>query len=292
MYQKSTVDEKWEIVKQNNRCRKCLRVHHTNSCKIPDGTTCDKCTRRHHRSLHNERVPLANSEQATETLLSANESQEASNHNVQGKTSVPALWPVQKVKIRGQSGNFTDALAMLDSGSNTSFISKNVVKKLGIRGPKTHLTMNLAGGQKKLEASEFLDMTVVSNTEPSIQKSVRAYAINKPCSPARTVSRTTLESYPHLKAISDDLHLSGGTVDLLIGTDFAEAYNDMHVIAGKSGEPIAKENCFGSGYVMGTFDSKQGEQPSSINSIDVGTVDVIQDMKKTPYTRHVESKTN
>ena len=61
MYQKSTVDEKWEIVKQNNGCRKCLRVHHTNSCKIPDGTTCDKCTRHHHRSLHNERVPVANS---------------------------------------------------------------------------------------------------------------------------------------------------------------------------------------------------------------------------------------
>ena len=105
---------------------------------------------------------------------------------------------------------------MLDSGSNTSFISKNVVRKLGIRGPKTHLTMNLAGGQKKSEASEFLDITVVSNTEPSIQKSMRAYSINKPCSPARTVSRTTLESYPHLKSISEQLHISGGTVDLLI----------------------------------------------------------------------------
>ena len=45
---------------------------------------------------------------------------------------------------------------MLDNRSNTSFISNNVVKKLGIRGPKTHLTMN----QKKSEASEFPDITV------------------------------------------------------------------------------------------------------------------------------------
>ena len=74
---------------------------------------------------------------------------------------VPAICPVQKVKIRGQNGNFTEALTMLDSSSNTSFISKNVVKKLGIRGPQTHLTMNLAGGQKKSEVSEFLDITVV-----------------------------------------------------------------------------------------------------------------------------------
>ena len=188
MYQKSTVDEKWEIVKQNNRCRKCLRAHHTNSCKKPDGITCDKCTRRHHRSLHNERVP-PNSDQGTERFNPQTKVKEASNHNVQGKTSVSAICPVQKVKIRGQNGNFTEALAMLDSGSNTSFISKNVVKKLGIRGPKTHLTMNFAGSQKKLEASEFLDITVVSNTEPSIQKSMRVYAIKKPCRPVRTVSR-------------------------------------------------------------------------------------------------------
>ena len=83
--------------------------------------------------------------------------------------------------------------------------------------------MNLAEGQKKSEASEFLDITVVSNTETSIEKSMQAYASNKTCSAVRTVSRTTLESYPQLKTISDDLHLSGGTVYLLIGTDFAEA---------------------------------------------------------------------
>ena len=78
---------------------------------------------------------------------------------------------------------------------------------------------------------------------------------------------------------------------MLIGRDFADAFNDMHVIAGKSGEPIAKRNCFG-WYVMGTFALKQGERTSAINSIDVGTVNVLEDIKKTPYTRHVGSKTN
>ena len=91
----------------------------------------------------------------------------------------PLFVQFKKKILGGQNGNFTEALAILDSGSNTSFISKNVVKKLGIRGPKTHFTMNFAGGQKKSEASEFLDITVISNTEPSIQKSMRAYAIKK-----------------------------------------------------------------------------------------------------------------
>ena len=70
-YQASTVDQRWEIVKQNQRCRKCLRSHHTKDSKKSDYTTCDKCKKNHHRSLHNERKepekppldPNANSEQ-------------------------------------------------------------------------------------------------------------------------------------------------------------------------------------------------------------------------------------
>ena len=115
------------------------------------------------------------------------------------------------------------------------------MKKLGIRGPKTHLTMNFAGGQKKSEASEFLDITVVSNTELSIQNSMRTYAIKKTCRPSRTVSRTTLPSYHHLKSISEQLHLSGGTVYLVIRRDFDDASNDVHVIAGSPEHQLQRE---------------------------------------------------
>lgn len=42
LYQSSTVNQRWDVVKQSKRCLKCLRPHHTNDCKKPDGTTCDK----------------------------------------------------------------------------------------------------------------------------------------------------------------------------------------------------------------------------------------------------------
>ena len=152
VFQKSTVDQRWEIVKWNNRCRRCLQNHHTNHCTKPDGNTCNKCTRRHHRSLHNERIPPAvNSSLDPEAVPFASASQEASSHNVQGERNIPGLCPVQKVKIKDKDRNFLEVLAMLDSGSNTSFISKNVKKKLGLSGTKTHLTMNLAGGTKSLK---------------------------------------------------------------------------------------------------------------------------------------------
>jgi len=182
------------------------------------------------------------------------------------------------VRIEDKDGNFTEALAMVDSGSNTSFISKNVSKKLGLSGPKVHLTMNLVGGQKKSEESELVIITVVPISEETIQKPMQVYAINKPCSPAKTVLRKIVNSYPHLEGISNKLYLSGGTVDLLIGTDFADAFVDIHVIPGSPGEPIAKRNCFG-WYVMGQF-SDQGDESSAIRSVDVGTVSALEDMTK------------
>ena len=185
--------------------------------------------------------------------------------------NVPGLCPVQKVKIKNKDGNFVEVLAILDSGSNTSVISKNVKKKLGLSGTKTHLTMNLAGGNKKSEESELINISVVSTAEEDIQKSMRAYAINKPCSPARTVSRKIVDSYPHLKEISSQLYLSG-TVDLLIGTDFPDAFIDMHIIPGNAGEPIGW-------YVMGRFASQEN-QPSRIHSIEVGTINAGEDIKK------------
>ena len=186
--------------------------------------------------------------------------------------------PSAEVKIKDKDGNHIEVLAMLDSGSNSSFISKNLIKKLELSGPKVYLTMNLAGGQKKSEDSELVNITVVSISEEAIQKSMQVYAVNKPCSPVKTVSIKTINSYQHLEAISNKLYLSGGTVDLLIGTDLTDAFVDIHVISGSVGEPIAKRNCFG-WYVMGQFSDRE-EQSSAINSVDVGTVSALEDIKK------------
>lgn len=101
-YHTADVNRRWEIVKQNNRCRKCLRAHHTNSCEKADGTTCNKCTRRHHRSLHNEGTSTTEPTQDLQSASASNASKEACNCNIQGKRSVLTICPVQTVEIKRQ----------------------------------------------------------------------------------------------------------------------------------------------------------------------------------------------
>jgi len=138
--------------------------------------------------------------------------------------------------------------------------------------------MNLAGGKKKSEPSEIIDITVASPSDEDITKTLQVSTVTRPCSSATTISKESVGQYSHLKNVSDKIHLSGGTIDLLIGTDFVEAFIDIHTVSGEPGEPIGKRNCFG-WYVLGQFESN-GSTLSEIQSIEVGTVSVEEDIKK------------
>ena len=289
-FQNLTVNQKWEIVKQHWRCRKCLRAHHTNDCKKPDGSTCDKCRKNHHRSLHNEKSGETNTSLNPKAAPFQSQFQGPSaswNGNIQGnavyqksklKPVTGPVCPVQKVKVMTRNGNFVEVLAMLDSGSNTSLLSKNAARRLGLSGSATHLTMNLAGGKKKSEPSQIIDITVASLTDEDILKTLQVYTVTRPCSSAKTISKEQVGHYAHLKNVSNKLHLSGGAIDLLIGTDLVEAFVDIHTVSGEPGEPIAKGNCFG-WYVLGQFESNRSAT-SEIQSIEVGTVSAVEDIKK------------
>ena len=81
---------------------------------------------------------------------------ESKNNSVQGRDNegannvknVPGLCPVQKFRGRGSEGNFKTLMAVLDTGSTTSLLSKRAAKLPGLSGPQTHLTMNLAEDNK------------------------------------------------------------------------------------------------------------------------------------------------
>ena len=231
LYQSSTVNQRWDVVKQSKRCRKCLKPHHTNDCKKPDGTTCDQCKKNHHRSLYNKTTKSNLSPNAVpfrmQHVPAEGNTNCAADHKKDFKL-ITGLCPVQKVEVMDSGGTLVEMLAMIDSGSNTSLLSKNAAERLGIAGTATHLTMNLAGEEKRSETSEIIEITVASSTEKDNRKTLEVYTIKRPCRAARTTSKETIEHFPHLKPVANKLHLSGGTIDLLIGTDFVDAFVDIH----------------------------------------------------------------
>lgn len=250
--------EMGDCEKKYQRCRKCLWSHHSRDhCKKPDGATCDKCRKNHHRSLHNDKKigETPENKKANETsnlnpkappFPRRNNDPATSNANVSASSrshdtkAAAGLLPIRMIK-----GQPVEMVAMLDTGSNTSLLSKSAAKKLCLIGPQTHLTMNLTGGNKTSEKSEIFDIALVSPMEKNVEKLLLVHAFDKPSSSAWTVSKKSLEKYNHLVPLLGKLHLSGEKVDLLLGTDFFDGFVDIHVISGGPNEPIAKMNCFG-----------------------------------------------
>ena len=96
------------------------------------------------------------------------------------------------IKLRASDGNFNDLLAMLDTSSNRSLLAKRAAKQRGLSGPQMHLTMNLAGGQKKVEVSKMIHVVTASPANEDILKNLQVQTARKPCSNAKTVSRKSI----------------------------------------------------------------------------------------------------
>ena len=131
--------------------------------------------RNHHRSFHNEKkvypsksnldpnAPTFNSKRSPDQAKSKKNSvQGRDNEGANNVKNVPGVCPVQKIRVRDSEGNFKTLIAMLDTGSNTSPFSKRAAKLLCLSGPQTHLIMNLAGGQKRGEVFEVLEIVIES----------------------------------------------------------------------------------------------------------------------------------
>lgn len=128
----------------------------------------------------------------------------------------------------------TFSMSYLQQGRCKAKMEENAYELITQALAKKLMALHARNASDAIFVPCIMKIAVSSTVEQNVQKSLQTYAIKKPCSPARMVSRTVLESYPHLKSIMNNLHLSGGTVELMIGTDFAQAFSDMLVISGKS----------------------------------------------------------
>ena len=80
--------------------------------------------------------------------------------------------------VRGVNRTFGDLLANSDTGFKRCL---------------WHLTMTLAGGQKRAEMSEMIEIENASPVDEDILKPVKAYTVRKPCSNAKNLSPQAVE---------------------------------------------------------------------------------------------------
>ena len=207
-----TPEKRCEEAKRLKLCYNCLRSSHfTQQCK---SGTCRKCNKHHNSLLHIEQPQnKAGSQQkeATVTMHQATHVSYPCTNTILLSTAV--------VKIINDQGKESFARLMLDSGSQSNFITKEFCNSLGIAKQKTNV--NITGiGTGKTVVNERTRITIHSRTNP--YKATLDFLVVPRITnnlPAISLNSDILNSIPNDIELADsDFHKSL-SIDMLIGAE-------------------------------------------------------------------------
>ena len=215
-----SVPERFRIVKAKRGCYNCLQIGH-NVSKCPSKFTCRECRQRHHTMLHR---PSQTKTTCVEVENTSQETQATSIVETVSNNQCAAVSPKKTVllstayvTIKDADGTPMTLRAMLDSGSQASFINESRANamKSKIHGNTISITpFGSSSSQKSkgvlstvLNEAVHVDLHIV----PKISNLV----------PPQKVKVPTLESLKNLK-LADPHFNSPGRIDILLGADVLE----------------------------------------------------------------------
>ena len=248
-FKQKSPTERWKIAKSAGACFNCLSTtHKATDCGSRFG--CKTCAGRHHTLLHGKfnneadsvttskdtTVASENNEEAKKVAFSVNSKQDA--RKVKRFKVVP-------VEVWGADpSNSACTYAFLDDGSDSSIITKGLMRKLGLMHSDDHckvITANSVSDHQIVAAP--LHVKGVEEEQIFCFKDVVVFDELTDISesiPTNKVARM----YPHLKDIEFP-ELSSNSVELLLGNDTHEAFKIVDQRYGEYGQPFGLKTMLG-----------------------------------------------
>lgn len=226
------INQRRDFVLNNNICFNCLGGNHrVKECQ--KSTSCHTCNKRHHTLLH---FNSSSSSQAQGQMVRTNSSEDISpsNGNVpiiscvstrQSIKSRQVLLPTALIKAEASSGAFRVLRALLDQGSQATFVTEDTVHRLRLK--KTPVRGIVSGlGADKITVSKYMvTLKLQSLIESNFEIKVNAYVLKNITAniPGRNVERVKWGELDQLK-LADPEFNNCNKIDLLLG---AEVYSQI-----------------------------------------------------------------
>lgn len=211
------LDKKTEFIKKKKLCFNCLRDNHpAKKCKMGP---CRKCKSWHNTLLHPEKP---NGSPKTESPT--NSTSENEEHINSLSSGFQASWPIcvllstAQVHLLDKFGVYHTARALLDCGSQSSFITQDICKKLNLDRHKVNLTVLGIGNA----ASRIQDKCNVEIR--ALQGKFKTQATCFIIPEITNISgysnlNTDALNIPRNLKLADPKFLEPGSIDMLIGAD-------------------------------------------------------------------------
>ncbi|XP_025270380.1 uncharacterized protein LOC112639719 [Camponotus floridanus] len=240
--------QRLEIIKQANRCLNCLSAKHAvQSCTSK--YSCRTCKKKHHSMLHRESTSESNGNLNATTATSPSETSDTAAitafcSTVPSRPSV--LLATARVKISSREAHTLIVRALLDQGSEMTFITSRLSHALKLQRVNLPITISGVGGinagtcrwAAPINISPFNKSHPTISATASILKSLTRY------SPAFSTSNVEWKHLTDLN-LADPDPLSPDAIDVLIGADLYSELLLNGIRKGPSGQPIAQETILG-----------------------------------------------
>lgn len=236
-----------EIVRKFNRRFNYLsKSHSAHDCKSK--YTCRVCQKRHHSLLH-----VASDSPPPEFAIASSSQTDNAKKEISALCSTAApnasskiLLATAKVSVRASSGRVVVARALLDQGSEMSFITENLAQLLHVRRFRMSVEVSAVGGIKAGVYQHAIQISISPRDSTTPTFSTTAVIMKKLTNylPPRVQFNSALDHLIDLHW-ADDSPLSSEPISLIIG---AELYSELlleGVRKGTQGQPIAQNTVLG-----------------------------------------------
>ena len=266
-FREKNPNQRREMVKQQKRCFNCLSEKHTvMSCKSK--FSCRVCKKRHHSLLHLDSdsfsiAPEAASPSCSSSVAPAEKPEVSSlTASTAPRRRSHVLLATAWVTVRTPSGRTAVVRALLDQGSEMTFISESLAQLLRAKRRRMPISVTAVGG---IHAGTFKHATQIFispcnastpafSTDALILGSLTTYV------PKRGVD---ISAFTHLSDLSwaDPDPTSFDPISIIIGADLYSTLLLGGVRKGDVGQPIAQNSVLG-WIISGPIDFPAARSPS------------------------------
>lgn len=244
------VIKRFELVKKHKYCYKCLCLHET-KCFAQFG--CKTCGGNHNTLLHFQgtKIRPASAHTITENKLESKVEQklDVSTLHVDNQNhakSVNVLLATAQVLVKSGFGTFEPLRALIDQGSQTSFITTQAANKLNLKIRRTNATVSGLGATTSGVVRGQVTMHLVPRFESTFQLHINALVLKQLTNslPGFKVKNNESSVLQGLQ-LADPAFNEPGKIDILLGADIYEDIILHGLIKGVRGMPMAQETELG-----------------------------------------------
>ncbi|KAH9639554.1 hypothetical protein HF086_007235 [Spodoptera exigua] len=217
---------------------------------------CRICSRRHHTLLHRSKdsafsVQSEDSKQPKAIQHGVEEKEEivnttiASHHSAKKSTSL-ALLATATVSARNEHNHTVVLRALIDQGSQASFISEKATQLLKLSRHTARGSI-IGVGSTRTNVDHVVQLRIGSRWNPSFEINIQAYVMSKQLTTKIPSTAVPVTHWTHLEGLNlaDPDYHKPGPIDLLLGVKEYAQLVQQQLIKGPPGSPCAQKTNLG-----------------------------------------------